>query len=225
MMGAWPFFDALILTLSSSHLAKGGVLAALLCFTWLWQPSAAGRGDDGQQRRNRAIILCSLLSAAIGEVFARLLSNSLPFRLRPFLNPDLAFQAPESLMVLAPEMLAESSFPSDHAVLFFALVAGLWLISWRIGAVALLYTLVFIMFPRLYLGLHYLSDLAVGAAIGVGFTLVGTWLLGRTALVRIPIGWSFTAVPLFYPAFFLFMFQVATMLEDVRAFLHLLRTA
>lgn len=224
MLGYWPFFDAFVLTLSASHLAKGGVLAALLWFIWLWEPKPSDEDSNALQTKNRAIILCSLLSAAFGELFARILSDSLPFRLRPFLNSELSFQAPEQLMALAPEMMSESSFPSDHAILFFALVAGIWLISRRIGILALLYVSIFIMFPRLYLGLHYLSDLAVGAIIGIGFTLIGVRLLNTTPLVRIPIGWSFTAAPLFYPAFFLFMFQTATMLEDFRAFVHLVRT-
>ncbi|MBU2522829.1 MAG: phosphatase PAP2 family protein [Nanoarchaeota archaeon] len=59
----------------------------------------------------------------------------------------------------------DSSFPSNHAstalASFFFIPSGILRLSW-IGICAL------IMFSRVYFGLHYLSDVIAGAAIGLG---------------------------------------------------------
>jgi hypothetical protein len=56
-----------------------------------------------------------------------------------------------------------SSFPSDHACLFFALATGLCLISPVIGGLALLHASLIVSLPRIYLGLHYPTDVLAGA--------------------------------------------------------------
>lgn len=60
------------------------------------------------------------------------------------------------------------SFPSGHTALSFAAVTGLWLSGvlkkWRIPALILA---CLIAFSRLYLYLHYPTDILVGMAVGV----------------------------------------------------------
>ena len=56
-----------------------------------------------------------------------------------------------------------TSFPSGHAVIPFFIIpflSGKWKTSWIVVAVI-------IAFSRIYLGLHYLSDLIFGAVIGL----------------------------------------------------------
>jgi len=82
-----------------------------------------------------------------------------------------------------------SSFPSGHATNIAALCTFFLLFAWpfiprglpRIAAAALALSLVaLIAFARLYLGLHYLSDVVAGAALGAIFGLAGAWLARRT---------------------------------------------
>ena len=66
-----------------------------------------------------------------------------------------------------------SSFPSDHAALFFTLAVGIYFASRRAGWFCFIYySLQFICLPRVYLGEHYSTDIVAGAAIG----MVPAWL-------------------------------------------------
>ncbi len=58
----------------------------------------------------------------------------------------------------------DPSFPSGHAILAFALAAGLW--KRKNGWLFLLFAF-FIAFTRVYLGVHTLADVAGGAFFGV----------------------------------------------------------
>ncbi|OAO01259.1 hypothetical protein A8B75_15930 [Sphingomonadales bacterium EhC05] len=216
-------FDETVLTLSASHLVKGAMLVSIMLFVWLWVPSNSQLGKEKAQIRNRTTILAALVASVFGEIFARLLSHYSAFRLRPFLEASLDMQVPERLQLLAPEMIANSSFPSDHAILFFAIATGIYMISRSFGIFAFLYSFIFIALPRIYLGLHYMSDIVIGAAIGIGFSIVGVRLMRNSAILKRTVSWSMSKPEIFYPVFFLFLFQVATMLEDVRAFSQLLK--
>jgi undecaprenyl-diphosphatase len=216
--GHWPLFDAFVLALSANALLKGGVTCALLWWAW------CARERQGNQH-DRQLILAVLASCGLGEVIARLMSKGLPFRPRPLLNPDLPFQLPGGKTVEMLGITHESSFPSDHGVLFFALATGIWLVSRRAGVMAFAWALVMIALPRLYLGLHYASDLLAGAAIGIMVALVGGRLLPRLAPVRWAADWASRQPALFYPMFFVAMLELATMLVDVRALAVLARQA
>jgi membrane-associated phospholipid phosphatase len=69
---------------------------------------------------------------------------------------------------------SNASFPSSHAANAFALAAVLGR-RWRRAAPALWIGAGTIAFSRLYLNRHYLSDVLVGAAIGV----LGAWMVAR----------------------------------------------
>jgi membrane-associated phospholipid phosphatase len=70
-----------------------------------------------------------------------------------------------TLLVRRP---TDYSFPSGHAALSFAAVTGLWLSGalkkWRIPALCLA---ILIVFSRMYLYLHYPTDLLAGAIVGI----------------------------------------------------------
>src|SRR5690606_22988918 len=97
-------------------------------------------------------------------LLARVLALTLPFRLRPLHNPPDGFSMPFEISTKYADGM--SSFPSDHAALFFALATGVYLISKRAGILALIYALVVICLPRIYLGIHYPSDILGGATLG-----------------------------------------------------------
>jgi undecaprenyl-diphosphatase len=79
---------------------------------------------------------------------------------------------------LSPAPEHTYSFPSGHAMGSMALVAALavlaWPTRWRWWAIVLGSTFTLLVgFSRLYLGVHYPSDIAAGAALG---TVMGRWL-------------------------------------------------
>ena len=112
-----------------------------------------------------------------------------------------------------------SSFPSDHAVLFYALSTGLFFISKRVGIGAFVYTSIMIAMPRIYLGLHYPTDIVAGAAVGVAVAAVSILCLKGNRVLRAAANWSDQKPALFYPLFFLVTYQIADMFDSGKALL------
>ena len=112
-------------------------------------------------------------------------------------------------------MSSWSSFPSDQAALFFALATGIWLVNRRIGAFAFVWTAIAICMPRVYLGLHYASDIVGGAILGVAATLALQRLPDTLAepILRLEVRWPGP----FYAAAFLFCFELAGLFWDSRS--------
>ena len=84
------------------------------------------------------------------------------------------------------------SFPSDHAVMAGAVAAGLFLVSRRLGLVALGAALL-MAFVRVYIGAHWPGDVLVGLVVGGVVTVGGFYAIRRpavavvAALVRSPL--------------------------------------
>ncbi|MEI6073199.1 MAG: phosphatase PAP2 family protein [Verrucomicrobiae bacterium] len=203
---SWTF-DNLIGILSTNHLLKGGVLATILWWAWFKHGSAP----------NREHVIATLLSCVAGFVLARAMALTLPFRLRPLHEASLNFFLPHGGN---PALLdGWSSFPSDHAVLFFTLSTGVLFISRRVGVFALAYSALFIALPRVYLGLHYPTDVIAGALIGIAVALAGNLYIFRNRNIRLIVSWSREKPHVFYPMFFLLSYQIADMFDSSRALL------
>jgi undecaprenyl-diphosphatase len=117
-------------------------------------------------------------------------------------------------------LIGWSSFPSDHAVLFFCLGMGLWLISRRLGAIALAYALLGACFPRVYVGIHYPTDILAGAALGIGIACFGMvdWI--RNAVIHPMLYWQEHYPASFNAFLFLFSFEIAEQFDSVRTLYH-----
>ena len=185
---------------SQTDFLTGGLMVALLYYCWF-------RGDAAEAR---ARLLLGFGAALVSAVASRLLQVSLP--LRPMHAWDSGFQP---LPGIDPTLANHwGSFPSDHAALFFALAAVVWRQSRWLGLLAMLSAL-FGVLPRVYLGLHYLSDVTAGAALGVGLVfMLGHF--GPRTLAHRGVAWSARRPGLAYALAFLMSFEVATLFEDIR---------
>ena len=107
--------DESVVTLDTPVL-KGGVVVAFVWWAWF-----ADEGPDASRRRR--ILLSTLAASIMSVAVARSIAHVLPFRVRPLYEPELHFVPPFGASDI--DLESWSSFPSDHAVLFFTLATGL----------------------------------------------------------------------------------------------------
>lgn len=204
-VGRHPNFDAAVVHLSASNLLKGQ--AFMLTFWWFWF------APEERRRKNREIILATILGAFIAIFLGRVLAACLPFRLRPGSNPDLAFTSPFGADF---KLRTWSSFPSDHSMLFCTLATGLIFISAQVGAAAYVYGLLFIDLPRVYLGFHHPTDVLAGAALGTAIACA----INAERVRRPATGRLLEALQrhesAFYSVFFFVSIQIMTMFDGPR---------
>ena len=208
----WHLFDSIVVFFSNSDLMKGGVMMAGLWWAWFW--------PNANLRLNRSYLLSALLGAVIALFLARILAHALPLRNRPILDPSLHFRPPYSLPDQS-NWTIWSSFPSDHAALFFALLTGIWLSCRRAGLVLLFYVLIAICFPRIYIGIHYPTDILVGAALGIVSVLFCCWSKIRNLWTKHVLNWIDRWPAASYAFLFLITFEIGTLFWDVRTFLYI----
>lgn len=191
--------------------AKGVIVVLVFWFLWF---------APNPNFRDRRFTLASILCVAIIAIAAgRMLANTLPFRFRPLATPEVMAGEVESSRFLGEW----SSMPSDHAILFFALATGIFLISHRVGVVMFLHAAIVVCLSRVLLGLHFVTDVLVGAVIGIilGLVLVPLiarglrWLASRSpGIMRVV-----TRPEIGYPVIFFVTYEFATMFNGARLIL------
>ena len=204
---ASPVFDHLILAVSNNSLLKGGTLVALLWWSWA----------QVESRERRAAAAWAFAGVFLAIAAARGMQNFLPVRPRPLrdlADASAGFVPPAGVILDGLERW--SSFPSDHAALAFGVSTAIFLIHRRAGLFAYAWSLAVVCLPRVYLGLHYPSDILGGAAVGVAVTAAVAHLpvLGRTRLAGSEMMRHYRG--LVYAVLFLMTYQMATMFDDVR---------
>lgn len=199
-------FDHAMSTFEGEALLKGGVLTAFLWWAWF--------RESGRREIDRAILIAGSFSAIVSLAVCRLAAFCLPFRERPAFVPELHFQRP--LGMNPDALISWSSFPSDHAGIFFSLATTLFFVSRPAGVFAGMYTALFVCFPRVYTGDHYPSDILVGAAVGIEVTWVLLHEKTRDFMAKRPLRLSKARPALFYATAYVGSLLLTTNFDVIR---------
>lgn len=148
---------------------------ALLAGWWL------GRRD--RSPRQVAIAVWAALAALVAVALVQPIASAADEK-RPFVV------MPHVLQLISHAN--DAGFPSDHATAAGAVAAGLFFVSWRLGLLTLLWSLI-VAFSRVYVGVHFPQDVAAGLALGAVVAVLGVFVvvpvLARIAewLVKTPL--------------------------------------
>ncbi|HVQ88075.1 MAG TPA: phosphatase PAP2 family protein [Actinomycetes bacterium] len=148
--------------------AKYGIVvfAALLVVGW-W----IARSRDARTMAAALIApISTVVAVAVNQPIIKAFDHPRPYVLHP------------AALVLVTKS-ADPSFPSDHATMAGAVAAGLLLVSWRLGLVAVACAFVMAC-ARVYVGAHYPVDVVAGLALGA-LVALGCWLLLRVPVTRL----------------------------------------
>lgn len=202
----WFVVDATFALVATNTLFSGGAIAALIWWAWF--------RSDTNQNTAREYLSCGIFTAFLSVVAARGLASLLPYRERPIHRPELHLQVP--YVFNESTTVHWSSFPSDHAAMFFALALSIYFVSRRAGFAAFAYVVMFVCAPRLFMGFHYPTDLVAGALIGVGVAYLSRIELLRKATTVPVMRWLERSPGLFYAGFFIVTFQIAIIFASLR---------
>lgn len=205
--------------MSKMYLAKGTVLVALLWWIWFRHHRASSSEEAAARRRDREVVVIAIASGLLAFLAGRLLAHYMPFRLRPIYEPALKGLYPEaSIDELLPRTW--SAFPSDHAMLWCAISMGIFLASRWLGIYALIHTALLIGLPRIYLGLHYPSDVLAGGLLGIALAGAMSVRPVRALAAKPVLALARRWPGPFFALAFLLSFELATQFDEIRVIAH-----
>ena len=154
-VGRFPWLDSAVRYLVSDYLVPA-LLGLLLLGMWF------GAKDGATRERHQRGVLAAMIGMGVANLVTFVMNHHI-IRDRPFVDHDL------TLLFYYP---TDPSFPANPAVVAFALAAGIWRGSRRIGLVA--YALAGLWgLSRVYAGVFYPSDVVAGALLG----MLVTWFV------------------------------------------------
>jgi len=128
-----------------------------LCLLGLW---FAG-GCREERERNQRLVLCAVMALLVANAVVTV-SNAFYYRPRPFVTEAV------NLLFYRP---TDSSFPSNPTAVGFSLALPIWLANRRVGYFALAMASLFGL-SRVYVGVHFPTDILGGMVVGVFSALV-----------------------------------------------------
>ncbi len=206
--------DTIFDVIDSNPLASAPLLMA---FWWAWFKDK----DRVAQTETREILLHGIVGSFLLIVALRVLDYTVPYRGRPLHNPELHFTLPYG--VEPNRLLGWSAFPSDHAVMWFFLATTIWYVSRRLGAFLYVYVSLTLCIARIYLGIHYPSDIIVGGLIGIAVARLCKVPAIRKTMAEQPLRWMQLSPGIFYAGLFIVteqMMEGFSSLHEVQALLH-----
>lgn len=135
-----------------STLADRGLIFIALSIFMLFMPNMA------------RISYMSLTSLTFNGLITNVILKPLIARTRPFEKYDLI----TSVLAKLPQ---DYSFPSGHTSASFAFATSVFLYNRQLGILAYIYAFL-VAFSRMYIGVHYPTDIIVGMIIGVAVSVL-----------------------------------------------------
>ena len=241
MAGRSWFFDSLVGLSQENDLVKAGIIGC--CFFAAWY---SGKTTH-ETRARRKILLTTLIAAVCVLGTTKALSHTI-FLPRPaiesqkiyHLSGDSLVEMKRSNVRIPLDETSQKdhrellngdvqtndlgSFPSDHAGFFLVISLGIWLVSRRIGLVAIGWTVFVILAGKLIQGAHAPIDIVAGGAVAITelsiLRFAAQSRLGRI-LDRVTL-WSIKYGALSSAILFAVVFEISSTLIHVRQFLGLL---
>ena len=157
-----PVLDAMMCGIT--RLGDAGIIWILLCIVLLVLPKT---------RKSGVILMAALL---VDLVICNGILKPLVHRIRPF---DV--KTGIELLVKRP---TDYSFPSGHTAASFASVMALYLAGEKRLWIPALVLAVLIAFSRLYLYVHYPTDVLGGVVAGLAAGALGYWLVKKVSELK-----------------------------------------
>lgn len=240
MAGRSWVFDSLVGLTQENDLLKAGLIGC--CFFAAWY---SGKTTD-ETRTRRKILLTTLIAAVCVLTTTKALSHTI-FIPRPSIESQKIYHLSGDTLVEMKRANVRipldeqsqkdhrdvrngdvqtndlGSFPSDHAGFFLAISLGIFLVSRRIGLVALGWTVFVILAGKLITGSHAPVDIAAGALVAFAelsfFQFSARSRLGGV-LDRVTL-WTLKYSALSSAILFAIVFEISSTLFHVRQFLAL----
>lgn len=131
-----------------------------------------------RKRKTGSIVTASLV---INIIVVNLILKNVFARIRPF-NVNTAVQ----LLIAKP---TDYSFPSGHTAMALTVVTALFLAGEKKLAWTALVLAVLIAFSRMYLYVHYPTDILGGVVVGILCGLIGKWFINEIEKKKkMPVG-------------------------------------
>ena len=205
-----PTLDRIVVHL---EVLKGSLFMGIVGVLWYW--------PDKEMPRRREALVIMILAVALSLAVNRVTSTLLPYRDRPMYS--IGANAPT--FEWHADLEHWSSFPSDNATYLFAIATSLWLISKRWGLFFGIFA-AFAAVARVFLGIHYPSDIIVGALIGIATSLAVNREFIKKRIAAPILTLEARHPPYFYGLFFLALAELSGGFPNTRrigvAIVHLL---
>ncbi|KRK64158.1 hypothetical protein FC72_GL000603 [Companilactobacillus tucceti DSM 20183] len=143
------------------------VLAIFLVFKWVQK-----RNDD-QYRVN---LLISILTAVSSELAGKLIAGKLYYHTQPFTVLNEVHQ-------LIPKDVG-NSYPSDHTIIFFSFMIILFLGTKTWSRYNYLLVAILVSLSRIFVGVHYPSDVLTGMLISTLIGIIWYQLLAKDEFIH-----------------------------------------
>lgn len=125
-------------------------------------------------RKSRMMVIQAMVAFVIAEVIGKIAGefhlNYQPFAVLPDVNKLV-------------DHTVDNSFPSDHTILFFSICFSFWFVRKKTGLLWLILAFC-VAISRIWVGVHYPFDVAIGALIGVVSALFSYWVVPKLSFIR-----------------------------------------
>lgn len=202
-LGQLKYISVVIEVVNSNFFLRIAVLIAPYLYFWFRYEST--------HVKKRLII--GMFSVMVRIIVARTMANSLPFENRPMFDASSGFRRP--IIPTHLDMENWSSFPSDTAAVCIALPFSLLWVDKFYGFLLTLTSFTLFVIPRVVFGIHYPSDVFVGAILGAGTAGLLQSIIPDKPIIRITT-YSFSHPQWFYPFSMWYLSASASMFPGIR---------